>query len=205
MSFSELPLLSFTEALASEAPVPGGGGASALVGAVGASLASMVGNLTSGKKKYAEFEADIQRILKEAAELRLRLLSLIDEDARCFEPLSRAYGLPKDEPRREEKMEAALREACTAPLSIMKALAETISLHAELSEKGSRLMITDVGAGVVFCKSALMGASLNIFINARMMKDRSYAEALQAETEGLIAQYGALADQTYEKVLSLID
>ncbi len=204
MSFTAFPLVSFTEVLASEAPVPGGGGASALVGAVGTALASMVANLTTGKKKYAAFEADIQRILKEAADLRLRLLSLIDEDASCFEPLSRAYGLPKDDPQREEKTEAALKEACTAPLAIMKTLAEAIALHAELAEKGSRLMISDVGAGVIFCKSALMGASLNIFINAGMLKDKDYAAALKAETEGLISQYGALADKTYETVLSLI-
>jgi formiminotetrahydrofolate cyclodeaminase len=204
MSFIELPLLSFTEALSSGAPVPGGGGAAALVGAVGTSLASMVANLTTGKKKYALYEADIQSILEKTAALRLRLLSLIEEDARYFEPLSRAYGLPKDEPHRDEIMEAALREACTAPLAIMKALAEAIGLHAALAKKGSRLAISDVGAGVIFCKSALMGASLNILINVRMMKDQSYAKALQRETEDLIETAGALADRTYAEVLSLI-
>ncbi|MEG0035475.1 MAG: cyclodeaminase/cyclohydrolase family protein, partial [Oscillospiraceae bacterium] len=123
MTFSEQTVSNFAEVLASNAPVPGGGGASALVGAVGAALASMVSNLTSGKKKYAEYEGDIQRILAEATELREALLHQIDEDAACFEPLSRAYGIPKDDPQRAEIMENALHLACTAPLSIMKTAA----------------------------------------------------------------------------------
>lgn len=200
MSFAEMPSKSFTEVLASSEPVPGGGGACALVGAVGAALASMVGNLTTGKKKYAEFEPDIQRIVSEAARLRKALLPLIDEDAKCFEPLSKAYGLPKDDPERDEVMENALRLACTAPLAIMKTAAEVIELHAELAVKGSSLMLSDVGVGVLCCKTALMGASLSVYINVRLMKDRAYAEALKAETDALVAKYGELSDKTYADV-----
>lgn len=201
MSFAEMSARSFTEVLASSEPVPGGGGASALVGAIGTSLASMVGNLTTGKKKYAEYETDIQRILKKADELRNTLLPQIDEDAKCFEPLSKAYGLPKDDPSREEVMENALRLACTAPLAIMKTAAEAIELHAELSVKGSTLMLSDVGVGVLCCKTALMGASLSIFINVRLMKDHEYAQALKAETDALLLKYCELAERTYVDVL----
>ena len=95
-SISEKKCTEFVEALYSKAAVPGGGGAAALVGAVGTALAGMVGNLTTGKKKYAEFEEDIQRILKEAQALQDRLLAMIDEDAENFLPLSKAYGLPKE-------------------------------------------------------------------------------------------------------------
>lgn len=200
MSFAEMSARSFTELLASSEPVPGGGGASALVGAIGTSLASMVGNLTTGKKKYAEFEDDIQRILAKADELRNALLALIDEDAKCFEPLSKAYGLPKDDPSRDEVMENALRLACTAPLAIMKTAAEAIELHAELAVKGSSLMISDVGVGVLCCKTALMGASLNIFINLRLMKNLEYAEALKTETDALLLKYCELADKIYADV-----
>ncbi|MGI5985968.1 MAG: cyclodeaminase/cyclohydrolase family protein [Clostridiales bacterium] len=200
MSFAELSARSFTEVLASNEPVPGGGGASALTGAVGTALASMVGNFTAGKKKYAEFEPDIQRILKEADELRITLLNQIDEDAKCFEPLSKAYGIPKDDPKRDEIMEDALRLACTAPLAIMKTVAKAIELHAELAVKGSSLMLSDVGVGVLCCKTALMGASLNIFINVRLMKDTSYASNLKAETEALLDKYCTLADKTYTEV-----
>ena len=200
MSFAEMSARSFTEVLASNEPVPGGGGASALVGAIGTALASMVGNLTTGKKKYAEFEDDIQRILKKADELRSALLLQIDEDANCFEPLSKAYGLLKDDPNRDEVMENALHLACTAPLAIMKTSAEAIELHAELAVKGSTIMLSDVGVGVLCCKTSLMGASLSIFINVRLMKDRDYAEALKAETDALLLKYCELADKTYADV-----
>ncbi|NLH01505.1 MAG: cyclodeaminase/cyclohydrolase family protein [Clostridiales bacterium] len=201
MSFSDLSVRSFTDVLASNEPVPGGGGASALVGAIGTALASMVGNFTTGKKKYSEFEPDIQRILAQAQELRNALLLQIDEDARCFEPLSKSYGIPKDDPQRDEVMENALRLACSAPLEIMKTAAKAIDLHSELAVKGSSLMLSDVGVGVLCCKSALMGASLNIFINSRLMKDTEYAHNLKSEAEALLSEYCALADRTYSTVL----
>ncbi len=120
----ETTLLQFIKALSSKAPVPGGGGASALAGAIGTALASMVGNLTSGKKKYAEYQPDIERILEEAERLTTKLLQLIEEDAAVFEPLSKAYGLPKGTPEelahKEEVMEGALYEASLVPLRIME-------------------------------------------------------------------------------------
>lgn len=201
MSFAEMSARSFSEVLSSSEPVPGGGGASALIGALGAALASMVANLTTGKKKYAEFEPDIQRILKKAGELREALLPLIDEDAKCFEPLSKAYGLPKDDPNRDSVMEDALRLACTAPLAIMKTAAEVIELHEELAVKGSTLMISDVGVGVLCCKTALMGASLSVLINVRLMKDRAYADALKSESDALLEKYCPLSDSIYAQVL----
>ncbi|MBP8641008.1 MAG: cyclodeaminase/cyclohydrolase family protein, partial [Oscillospiraceae bacterium] len=142
----------------------------------------------------------LQRILAKADELRSKLLSLIDEDAKCFEPLSKAYGLDKSDPSRDEVMENALKFACTAPLAIMKTAAEAIELHAELALKGSNLMISDVGVGVLCCKTALMGASLNIFINVRLMKNAEYAKALKAETDSLLSKYCELADKTYADV-----
>lgn len=201
MKYEELTLDSFACELASGAPVPGGGGAAALVGALGAALSSMVGNLTSGKKKYAQYEADIQRIIQEAEGLRRELLACIGEDAKCFEPLSKAYGIPKDDPRRDEVMEETLKFACSAPMSIMRLSAKTIELHSELAEKGSALMLSDVGVGALCCKAALLGASLSVFINIRLMKDRTQAESLKSEADGLIEKYSALADKTYERVL----
>ena len=200
MSFAELSARSFTEVLASNEPVPGGGSASALVGAVGTALASMVGNFTTGKKKYAEYEQDIQRILAEAELIRTILLRQIDEDAKCFEPLSKAYGIPKDDPQRDEIMEQALRLACAAPLEILKTVAKAIELHSELAVKGSTIMLSDVGVGVLCCKTALMGASLNIYINIRLMKDKDYADKLRQEVEEITEKYCALADKTYSDV-----
>lgn len=200
MSFREYSCKNFTDELSTKAPVPGGGGASALVGSVGVALGSMVANLTTGKKKYAEFEEDIQRILGEAGALKDHILSLADEDARVFEPLSRAYGIPKEDPTRREVMEKALREASSVPIEIMKDCCRAIEMHEELSRKGSILAISDVGVGVACCKAALMGASLNVFINTKSMTDREYAESLNHEADELLNRYCPMADEIFERV-----
>lgn len=196
----------FVDVLASKAPVPGGGGASALVGAVGMALGSMVGNLTLGKKKYADVQEDIQKILKKAEGLQEELLQLVEKDAEVFEPLSKAYGLPKnteEEKRKRDKvMEEALRMACSVPIKIMEKSLEAIELHEELADKGTRIAISDVGVGVLFCKSALKGASLNVFINTKLMKDREYAQNINDSTEKMLEEGIARADKVYEKIES---
>jgi len=190
----------FSEALASKAPVPGGGGASALCGALGAALASMVGSLTVGKKKYAQYEGDIQEILERAEGLRAELLDCIDRDAEGFEPLSRAYSIPKDDPSRAEVMEGALRDACEPPMEIMRLAAEVLELHAELLVKGSRIMLSDVGVGALCCRAALMGGSLNVFTNTKLMGSRERADKLESEARALLDKYVPLADRIFDEV-----
>ncbi|MGI6012698.1 MAG: cyclodeaminase/cyclohydrolase family protein [Oscillospiraceae bacterium] len=191
----------FTEELASKAAVPGGGGASALVGAVGAALGAMVGNLTVGKKKYAAVESEIQAIIVEIEAIRKELLRLVDADAEAFLPLSKAYGIPKDDPIRTEVMESALRLACSVPMDLMRTLGRAIELHEILGQKGSRLALSDVGVGVLCCKTALQGASLNVWINTKSMTDRNYAETIEAEAEQLLQKYSSMADRIYADVL----
>jgi len=200
MKFIDKSCAEFVEVLASKAAVPGGGGASALVGAVGMALGSMVGNLTLGKKKYADVEADIVALLDKAAALQAELLHLIDEDAVVFEPLSKAYGIPKDDPTREQVMEDALKLACTVPLDIMRLSARAIELQDEFAKKGSVLALSDAGVGVIFCKSAMQGASLNVFINTGAMTDKAYAGSIEAEADALLAKYCVLADEIYDSV-----
>ena len=202
MPFVKATCEEFIYCLASKAPVPGGGGASALVGAVGMALGSMVGSLTVGKKKYADVEADIIALMDKAAVLQSELLRFVDEDATAFEPLSKAYGIPKDNPDRDKIMEDALRLACTVPMDIMLACARAIELHAEFAAKGSAVALSDSGVGVILCKSALMGASLNVFINTKYMKDKDYAAALETEADSLLNKYCALADETYASVMA---
>jgi len=202
MLFIQKPCNEFVEALASKAAVPGGGGASALVGAVGTALGEMVGNLTTGKKKYADVEADIVALLEKSAALRSDLLRLVDEDALVFEPLSKAYAIPKDDPNRAEIMEDALKLACTVPMEIMRISAKAIELHGEFAAKGSVLAISDAGVGVIFCKAALHGASLNVFINTASMTNRDYAARIEAEADALIEKYGAMADEIYASVIA---
>jgi formiminotetrahydrofolate cyclodeaminase len=205
MDFVDGSCRDFVKILASKAPVPGGGGASALVGALGVGLGNMVGSLTVGKKKYADVEARIIEMQKLSDELQGRLLDLVKKDAEAFEPLSKAYGLPKETPEekaeKDRVMEGALKDACEVPMQIMRAACEGIALCAEFAEKGSRLALSDAGVGAAFCRAALLGASLNVFINTKSMKDRAYADTLNAEADQMIADHGAQADAVFNKVL----
>lgn len=190
----------FTEALASKAAVPGGGGASALVGAIGIALGDMVGELTVGKKKYADVEEDVKALMARAQELRVRLLSCVNKDAEAFEPLSRAYGIPKDDPTRDEVMEKCLRDAAAAPLEILDLCCEAIDLQREFAAKGSVLAISDAATGVVFCWSAMYGAAVNVKVNTKSMKDREYAGKINAHVDAQMAKYWPVAEKVYQDV-----
>lgn len=196
----ELDLNNFTKELSSGAPVPGGGGASALMGAVSASLCSMVGNLTSGKKKYAAYQADIEHIIASAVALNEDMLTLIEKDAEAFEPLAKAYSIPKEEPGRDEILEKALYEAALAPLEIVKKSKEVSELISELVVKGSRLAISDVGVAASACEACAKGASMNVYINTKLMKDREVAAKLNEETLALVADVCSACDKAYEEV-----
>lgn len=206
MSFSSIRCDDFVVALASKEPVPGGGGASALVGALGTALGNMVGSLTVGKKKCADVEEDILEMKQKADQLQQRFLELIDEDAEGFFPLSQAYGLPRETPEqqahKEKVMESALRTACSAPLSIMEACCEAIELMKEFAEKGSVIAISDAGCGAAFCRGALSAASLNVFINTKSMKDRAYAEDVNQKAHAMMDTYLPMCDDIFAKVMA---
>lgn len=194
----------FLSELASKSAVPGGGGAAALVGAVGTALGNMVGSLTTGKKKYIAVEEDIQRLNAQAQALRLELEALVTADAEVFAPLSRAYGLPKSTPEelayREQVMAQVLDAACSVPMQIMHKCADAIVLIEEYAEKGSVLAVSDAGCGAVFCKAALEAASLNVFINTRSMADKAHAAELNAEAEQLLSVWCPRADKVFQAV-----
>ena len=191
MGFSTSTCTEFVEVLASKAPVPGGGGASALVGAVGTALGNMVGSLTVGKKKYADVEEEMYELKAKCDQLQKDFLRLIERDAEVFEPLSKAYGMPKEteeeQAEKEKVMEAALKNAAEAPLCIMETIVDTMEMIRVLGEKGSRLAVSDAGVAILFAQAALEGASLNIFINTKMMKDQEEAERLNCLADQLIA------------------
>jgi len=204
MRFEDKKINEFTEVLASKEAVPGGGGASALVGSIGMALGNMVGSLTTGKKKYADVEEDIQALMTEGENLRIELLSMMDKDAEAFAPLAKAYGIPKDDPSRDEVMEKALDVACQAPMDIMRTVCKALDVIKDFAAKGSALAISDAGVGAVCCKAALQGASLNVFINTKSMKDRTKAEALEAEANEMLDKYCRLADEIYAVVVERI-
>lgn len=204
MKMLEQSAVGFIGALSSNAPVPGGGGASATVGALAAALGMMVTNLTIGKKKYADYEEELIRCCSELEGLRDRLITLTDKDAEAFEPLSRAYSLPKDAPDYERIMEEALLTASLAPLEIMDTALECAHVLEVLVEKGSRLAISDVGVGIYFAQAAIEGAALNVYINTKMMKDRTRAEALNDRADAIIREGAALKEKISAATLAAI-
>ena len=190
----------FVAVLASNAPAPGGGGAAALVGAVGAALGNMVGALTVGKKKYAAVEAEIVALMSKCDDLQAELLDQVRADAEGFEPLAKAYGIPKDDPNRDKVLEEATVVACAVPMKIMELCCEAIDAIAVFAAKGSRLAVSDAGCGAVCCKAALQSASLNVFINTKSLKNRELAEQMNAKANGMLDKYCALADEIFEGV-----
>lgn len=204
MKMLEKPATQFLSELSSNASVPGGGGASAAVGAFAAALGMMVTNLTIGKKKYADYEEEVKAVRDRLEGLRDQLIDLVDGDAVAFEPLSKAYSIPKDDPERDTIMENALYEASVVPMSIMETVLAAAKELEVLVAKGSKLAVSDVGVGILFAQAAIEGASLNVYINTKSMKDRERAAALDAKADAIIAEGAALKARIYRGVLAAI-
>ncbi|PRR86974.1 cyclodeaminase/cyclohydrolase family protein [Clostridium luticellarii] len=208
MKLADKTCADFVEVLASKAAAPGGGGASAIVGAIGMALGSMVCNLTIGKKKYAQYDEKVKGILKKATDLQDELLKLMDEDAECFLPLSKAYGMPKETEQekklKSETLEKCLKEACSVPVNIVKKAYEAVELHEALVDNCSKLAISDVGVGVQCLKAAIIGAQLNVIINLNSIKDNEYVDRVKGEIEPLIKNGIKIADEVYEKVINIL-
>ena len=200
MTMTEMTLSGFAETLGSKAPTPGGGGACALAGALGAALGSMVGELTVGKKKYAAVEAEMQDLTGRAKALSEKLLAMIDGDAEAFQPLSRAYGIPKDDPGRPAELERCLRLAASAPMEILRLTCEAVELLEGFGEKGSILAVPDAATGAALCRGALYGAAVNVKVNTALMTDRAYASDINGEVDRLTEEYGARAEKVLQGI-----
>jgi len=191
----------FLNMLSSKEPVPGGGGASAYVGALGIALGSMVGNLTLGKKKYQDVEEEIKELLVKSEAVMIELIKLVDKDAEAFFPLSQAYGLPKntneEKAERDKVLQGALVGASQVPLDIARSCCKALDLLEEYSLKGTRIAISDVGVGAYFAKAALLGAKLNVLINTNLMKDEKLKKEIETELNGLVEKYSKKADEIY--------
>ena len=198
----------FLQVLSSSAQVPGGGGASAYVAAIGMALGAMVANLTTGKKKYAEYQQEIEETIDKADILVKELAVFMDKDAESFEPLSKAYGLPKDTPQQIEEraviMENALVKASEAPLELNQKIIEAEEVLDRLSIIGSNLAISDAGVGIQMAKAALNGASLNVFINTKLMKNRETAEMMNQKADELLSKGNEIADKVFAVVMGKI-
>ncbi len=190
----------FVEVLASNEPAPGGGGAAALVGAIGTALGNMVGSLTVGKKKYAEVEEEIIALKAKCDALQTELLNQVEADDLGFVPLAKAYGIPKDDPNRDQILEEATITACAVPMHIMELCCEAIGYIEVFAAKGSRLAVSDAGCGAVCCKAALQAASLNVFINTKTLKNREVAEEMNRKANQMLSTYCQKADEIFNEV-----
>ncbi|MBQ9021286.1 MAG: cyclodeaminase/cyclohydrolase family protein [Eggerthellaceae bacterium] len=190
----------FADELAAKLSVPGGGGAAAYVGALGVALGSMVGNFTAGKPKYAAYEEDVQRMLERAEAIRCRLIDLVDEDAQAFFPLSQAYAIPQEDPRRADVLEQCTKDALAGPFAMMQQICMAIELLEEMGAKGSRLLISDVGCGAALCQAALESAALNVYINTKGLADRDYAQQIEADCDAMLEEYVPRARKVLEGV-----
>ncbi len=194
----------FLQELSSAAAVPGGGGAAALSGAQGVALGMMVGNLTTGKKKYADVEEDIQRLLQDFAVLLQEMQDFVQKDAEAFEPLSKAYGLPaateEEKAHKAAVMEEGLRIACAVPMELMEKGLLALELMEEMCEKGTRMAISDVGVGAECLKACVYGAAMNVYANTKFMKDRVYAVKCDAITDERKLVAKKMAEAIYEAV-----
>ena len=195
----------FLDVLSSKEPVPGGGGASALAGALGNALGQMVSNLTIGKKKYALVEDEIKELAERMKGIQGQFTQLADQDAKVFAPLAKCYSLPsgteEEKAYKAEVMEARLLDASLVPMEIMEKAAEMLEIMDIFADKGSRMAVSDVGVGVQFIRTALLGAVMNVYINTKSMKIREKAEEMNEKAERLIREGTEAADRIYQKVL----
>lgn len=190
--------------LSSQAPTPGGGGASALAGALGSALGQMVANLTVGKKRYADVEGEVREGLRTLEGLQDDLLALADRDAAVFAPLARAYRMPEETEKqravKEQVMQECLISASEVPLEIMEKAFGALDTLDFLEKKGSRMAASDVGVAAQFIRASLAGAVMNVYINTKSMKDRSLAKKYQEKADRLLLEGTKRADEIYENV-----
>ena len=190
----------FAALLSSAAPAPGGGGAAAMAGALGAALCGMVASLTTGKKRYAAVETEIQELLARCKALQEDLLDLVAADAEGFLPLSRVYGMDRDDPARNAALQAASETACEAPLQMMALCLDALAAADRLADIGSRLAVSDAGCAAALLHGALRAAALNVYINTKTMPDRQAAETLDRRCGELLRRGTALADGVFSRV-----
>lgn len=192
------------KASASDAPTPGGGSVSAMVGSFGVAMVSMVGNLTVGKEKYKDVEPQVKAILEKTDKLMVRLEELVKEDMQVFGKFMDALKMPKDteeqKAERAKQMQEALKAATDTPMEIARVCLEGLELAEELSTIGNKGAISDVGVAAYVAEAALNSVLLSVDINIPSIKDEEYVERIQAEKYALIVK----ASQLREKALAQV-
>ncbi len=199
---------SFLSELSSSSPAPGGGSVAALAAALGCALTSMVCRLTIGKKKYVEVQAEMESVLQEAEDLRLRAGRLIDTDTEAFQKVMDAFALPKEsEEERAARLtaiESATQKATLVPLQVMRLVQEASLLSATVAEKGNRNSLSDTGVAALMLLSACRGAQLNVEINLSGLQDRQFIQTVTEESIQIASQVEERLNSTLQAVNRLM-
>ena len=204
MSLHELTLSRFTESLASGAPTPGGGSASALSGALAAGLVAMVARNTAANPDFADRAGELEEIAADAERLRAELLGLVDEDAAAFDRVMAAFRLPKDtdelKAARSREIQAGYRAAVEAPLRVCRDALAVLTLADRIAERGNPNAASDAGVAALLAASALEGAALNVDINLGAIKDESF----RAESAGMVQEARADGARLRDRALATV-
>ena len=206
MKLVEMTVSEFADVMASDAPAPGGGSASALNGAIGAGLAAMVCALTVGKKKYAEYEAQTAEAQQKAVALKDRFIKIIDSDTEAFNAVSVVFAMPKDtdeeKAARKAAMQAALKVCTISPFEMMELACEALEVVTALVGKSNVSAASDLGCAALNLRSAIQGAWLNVCINVGGIQDEAFAKEYREKGEALLAKALPMADAAYQAILA---
>jgi methenyltetrahydrofolate cyclohydrolase len=206
--YVEKPMIVFIDKLASRSPEPGGGSVSALVGALGAALVSMVGNLTLGKERYADVQARVEELLRSSEKLRDELQGLIQKDTEVYAEVSAAFKLPRDseeqKAERASRVQEALKLATEVPFEIGEKCLEVARLSEISAEIGNVGAVSDAGVAVLLAEAAAQSAALNVKINVNSIEDRAFSESKWARIGEILEEAADLRERvmkvTYEKL-----
>jgi len=197
--YAEKPLQFFLDKLCSNSPEPGGGSASALVGAIGASLAGMLAALTINKKGYEQVKKDMEEHYAHAKQLKDDLLLLLQRDTEAFEDASKAFKMPKDteeqKKKRGEAIEAGLKKATEVPLSIMEKSLEVARLAQKVLMSGNEMAITDGAISALFAEAAAIGGMINVRINFSWMKDKEYVSSIEKRLGAILEEVRKIREE----------
>lgn len=202
------PIVDFLDKLASSAPEPGGGSASALAAAVGAALVSMVASLTVGKEKYADVQDQIARLLDDSEKVRSRLQELVQEDTEVYGVLAAAFKMPReteeDKQKRNEAVQSACKEATMVPYAIAEQCLEVAKLSEVAADIGNVNAVSDAGVAALLAEACAQCAALNVKINLGTIKDTAFNEEKWTGIQDILARALELKDRvvkvTYEKL-----
>ncbi len=208
MSLVSETVQDYCKRLASNEPTPGGGSGAAVAGVLAAASAAMAANFTVGKKKFADVQADIERILEVLNTQQQKLLELADADAEAYSKVGAAYGMPRDTDAEKEARQQAIQEALMAaaevPMGVTQACAAVIAVLPELADKCNPNLISDVGVGAELGLAALRAAQLNVEVNLALIKDEDYNSQKHHRLSQLATEATEAAEEAVKKAKEAI-